>query len=364
MAKVDIHALADPQDIFMARAAPAIMAAIAMFPSTSEALRMLLVLIARQCDVTGSYQFLGGSPSDDEVLQKIGACLQEGCKSFADAEAVFNNAVASVNSVINLNGPSIPSVTPSPAPHQPSPAPTSNGVESIDDIVEREVRKALSKASLQAPSSAAAQAYATKTGTTTLSGAVTSHGPGHDPIISTRTVEVLENANYHPYRWSPTAGGDLPGKFRAILISMASLLTKRRGTPFDAVTEWARRGTEHVRVPPTEFILLHALDMNTQEYIEFAACLITGNMAIYGSFIAARLEDTDPTYITQYASGTQELESNPFFGISSSTFYGPHGRGGRVKRRNDTDSPKEDVKEDTTSAKEADGKKKEGRAVS
>ena len=364
MVKVDIHSIADPQDIFMARAAPSIMTAIAMFPSTSEALRMLLVLIARQCDVTGSYQFLLNGVSDDDVLQKIGACLQQGCKSFTDAEDVFNAAVASVDAVINQNGPTIPSVTPSPAPHKPSPAPASVKVESLDEIVEREVRKALSKTSTHT-FSPAAQAYPTRTGTTTLSGAVTSHGPGHDPIISTRTVEVLENANYHPYRWSPTAGNDLPGKFRAIFISMASLITKRRGTPFDAVSEWARRGAEHVRLPPTEFILLHALDMNTQEYVEFAACLITGNMSIYGALVAARLEDTDPTYIVQYASGAQELESNPFFGISSSTFYGPHGRGGRAKRRHDTDSPKEDVKKDTTPAKKPEGKKdKRGRAIS
>ena len=172
MAKVDIESLADPQDIFMS---PAIMTAIGMFPSTADALRMLLVLIARRCDVTGSYQFLGVNPADDEVLQKIGACLQHGCTSFADAEAVFNTAVASVNAVINLSGPSIPSVTPSPAPHQPSFAPTSNGMETIDEIVEREVRKALSKTSAQASSSSAAQAYPTKTGTTTLLGAVTSH---------------------------------------------------------------------------------------------------------------------------------------------------------------------------------------------
>ena len=363
MAKVDIENLADPQDIFMARAAPAIMTAIGMFPSTADALRMLLVLIARRCDVTGSYQFLGVNPADDEVLQKIGACLQHGCTSFADAEAVFNTAVASVNAVINLSGPSIPSVTPSPAPHQPPFAPTSNGMETIDEIVEREVRKALSKTSAQASSSSAAQAYPTKTGTTTLLGAVTSHGPGHDPIISARTVEILENANYQPYRWSPTAANDLPGKFRSIFISMASPLTNRRGTPFEAVAEWARRGAEHVRVPPTEFILLHALNMNTQEYVEFAACLITGNMSIYGVLVAARLEDTDPTYIVQYASGAQELESNPFFGISSSTFYGPHGRGGRAaKRRQDSDPPKEDVKKDITPAAKPNAKK--GRAIS
>ena len=110
MVKVDIHSIADPQDIFMARAAPSIMTAIAMFPSTSEALRMLLVLIARQCDVTGSYQFLLNGVNDDDVLQKIGACLQQGCKSFTDAEDVFNAAVASVDAVINQNvQPSLPS---------------------------------------------------------------------------------------------------------------------------------------------------------------------------------------------------------------------------------------------------------------
>jgi hypothetical protein len=122
MAKMDIMGLADPQDALMMRAVPGIMDAIAMFDNRFEALRMLLVLIARKCNVTNSYAFLsspGVADDDDLVINKIGACLQAGCTDYADAETVFNESLTEVNSVVKENGSPIPAATPSPVPHHP-----------------------------------------------------------------------------------------------------------------------------------------------------------------------------------------------------------------------------------------------------
>lgn len=72
-------------------------------------------------------------------------------------------------------------------------------------------------------SSSAARCYTTKSGTIALSGVVTSHGEDHDPIISKRTVAVLEEANFVLYRWSPLTPGELSGKFRSIFLEMVSM---------------------------------------------------------------------------------------------------------------------------------------------
>jgi hypothetical protein len=54
-------------------------------------------------------------------------------------------------------------------------------------------------------------------------------------------------------------------------------------------------------------------------------------MDVYGALIAARLEETDPTYLKEYASGTKDIAGQPLFGTTPSAFYGPLGRG-RGKR--------------------------------
>ena len=163
MPKADIRGLPDPLDALMLRAVPSIMAAIAGFDNPFEALRMLMVVIARKCNVTNSYAFLsspGVADNDDMVISKIGACLQYGCTSYEDAETVFNEGLTEVNAA-TAGTTTIPASTPSPVPHPPhqsSPMMFDPNAESLDELVDKRVAKAFERRTAEMGSPIPAQA--------------------------------------------------------------------------------------------------------------------------------------------------------------------------------------------------------------
>ena len=97
---------------------------------------------------------------------------------------------------------------------------------------------------------------------------------------------------------------------------MSVLLYDQR-PPFEAVKEWSRRGTEDARLSAAEWVMINSPNLERQQFIELAACIISGNQAYYGAFVAARLEGADPTYLVEYANGTRTLAGQPMFGAKA-----------------------------------------------
>jgi len=306
-----------PVDAFVAKAVPTIMEALASFPDPTGALRRLLVSIAHTCQVTGSFAFLiKAQPEDDDVIQKICACLQYGCSSFQDAADVFNAACDIVLAAMQVGAPEIPTVTPSPAPSNPKPGYTGAPLEDLDDIIARAVRRALEEQAVSHSASLnAARAFSQNSLNNGMRMVVASHGQDCCPLVPQRVAGALLDANFAPYKWCPKAG-ELPGKFRAILAQMSVLLLDQR-QPFEAVKEWSRRGTEDARLAAPEWVMINSPGLERQPFIELAACIISGNQAYYAAFVAARIEGADPTYLVEYGNGTRTLAGQPMFGAKA-----------------------------------------------